>query len=403
MARSFNGTSDYISGTIPSSAGNSLTIAAWLFRTGGTVAALVAEAVNSGSPTTRYAQILFRNDSSDIGQAAYYYDGNYQHPGSGTLSSNVWVPIVGTFSSTGITIYVPGFNSFESATLASSAFNQFSIGGAPGGGCFQGSIADVSMWNVVLSAGEIAAYMAGGRPAQIRPASLIGWWPLDGLQSPEPDLSGNKNNGTLTGTAYVPGPPVNLFTRKRANWLEVASSGTNVNLVAVAATGAAEAFSAPTVSPATLTAATATGTADTFSATTVSPATLTAATAIGTAEAFGPEVDVAPVAVAITGAVEGFSFANETDVTLVAVSATAAAVAFGVTVAAGFGAVSGTGAVAGAGASLLVSLLAAAAYGFAAAFTNFAPLFTRTAGFPTPHILRMLKPWRWFIQKIRAV
>jgi hypothetical protein len=38
-------------------------------------------------------------------------------------------------------------------------------------------------------------------------ANLKGWWPLDGYQSPEPDLSGNGNNGTLTGTAQVLGAP----------------------------------------------------------------------------------------------------------------------------------------------------------------------------------------------------
>jgi hypothetical protein len=34
------------------------------------------------------------------------------------------------------------------------------------------------------------------------------------LASPEPDLSGNKNNGTLTGTTNTFGPPILPFTRR---------------------------------------------------------------------------------------------------------------------------------------------------------------------------------------------
>ena len=35
----------------------------------------------------------------------------------------------------------------------------------------------------------------------------IGYWPLDGISSPEPDLSGNWHPGTLTGTTYADDPP----------------------------------------------------------------------------------------------------------------------------------------------------------------------------------------------------
>jgi len=73
---------------------------------------------------------------------------------------------------------------------------------------FNGNLADAAIWNVVLSALEIAALAKGRRPSQVRPLSRVGYWPLDGLQSPEPDLSGNRNNGTLTGTSLAFGPPI---------------------------------------------------------------------------------------------------------------------------------------------------------------------------------------------------
>jgi hypothetical protein len=70
----------------------------------------------------------------------------------------------------------------------------------------------LAVWNVVLTAAEHLSLSKGVLPYKIRPSALIGWWQLDGLQSPEPDFSGKANNGTLTGTALVFGAPTMPFT-----------------------------------------------------------------------------------------------------------------------------------------------------------------------------------------------
>ena len=86
-----------------------------------------------------------------------------------------------------------------------------------------GEIASVAFWNgnlseiavrkgVLLTANEAKAHNAGERPSRIRPTSIVGWWPIDGLQSPEPEYSGNKMVGTLTGTAFATGPPLMPLT-----------------------------------------------------------------------------------------------------------------------------------------------------------------------------------------------
>ena len=78
---------------------------------------------------------------------------------------------------------------------------------------WDGLIADVAVWSVILTAGEAAALRAGARPYNIRQAALTGYWPLDGLSSPEPDLSGFSNNGTLNSApTLAAGPPIALFT-----------------------------------------------------------------------------------------------------------------------------------------------------------------------------------------------
>ena len=77
-----------------------------------------------------------------------------------------------------------------------------------------GSLADFALWTVVLTALELAALVKGARPNTIRPANLISYFPLDGLQSPEPDLA-NYAAGTVAGaTSAAFGPPFSPSTRR---------------------------------------------------------------------------------------------------------------------------------------------------------------------------------------------
>jgi hypothetical protein len=82
-----------------------------------------------------------------------------------------------------------------------------------------GRIADVAVWNIALTQTEVRGLAAGARPWQIRNASLLGWWPLDGLASPEPELSFKIANGTLTNSpAQAFGPPVMPFTPRQPQY-----------------------------------------------------------------------------------------------------------------------------------------------------------------------------------------
>jgi hypothetical protein len=82
------------------------------------------------------------------------------------------------------------------------------IGSRPPGNTFAGTIAEVAIWNAILSPSERAA-LANVCPSGIRRASIVGYWPLWGASgtSIEPDLSGNVNNGALTGTSSANHPP----------------------------------------------------------------------------------------------------------------------------------------------------------------------------------------------------
>lgn len=73
---------------------------------------------------------------------------------------------------------------------------------------FSGRIAEAGLWNVALSANEVAALAKGCRPDQVRKANLIGYWPLFGTQSVAQDYSNQRNSLTYVGTTVSPHAPV---------------------------------------------------------------------------------------------------------------------------------------------------------------------------------------------------
>lgn len=140
-----------------------------------------------------------------------------------TFDTGHWhhVLISSDFTTAGTKIYLDGVSqSFSTGGTpgtpqTTGATPLYFIGRLSAGGTqeyFDGRQADVALWTAQLSAIEALALSAGIRPYNIRRSSLADYWPLDGLQSPEPDLSGNVLNGTLTGTARAFGPPFTMFT-----------------------------------------------------------------------------------------------------------------------------------------------------------------------------------------------
>jgi len=84
------------------------------------------------------------------------------------------------------------------------AADSFLIGNNPGGTeAYPGTIAEVGLWNVVLSTDQMAAIRRNSMPY----FSPRGRWPLWGIATPEIDLSGNLNSGTVTGASAANGPP----------------------------------------------------------------------------------------------------------------------------------------------------------------------------------------------------
>jgi hypothetical protein len=211
MARSFNGTTDKIVvGTIGMPTTTPVTIAAWAF-------------ITTGSRTNP----IFFSSTNQTGSAALQVSSANKVAldkqdllnlvtSSGTVSTNTWTFVAGTFDNGGTNVATAYINSTATTNTpgAQTLVNTpMALGfDSPDGLYFAGDLADVAVWNVALTQTEISALSQGIRPYQIRPSALIGGWPLDGLESAEPDLSGKRNNGALTGTASVFGPPYAPFT-----------------------------------------------------------------------------------------------------------------------------------------------------------------------------------------------
>ena len=212
MARNFNGTTDYISA---GAAGNlnyttSFTFAAWIFPT--TVSqfsAIVSHQTGSYYLRLNSANHLdfLRSQAADIVQ------------GTATLAANVWRHVGFVVDSAGnVQLYADGATDGANTAAGLNAPTRALLLGSddtPPNQPWPGNIAEAAIWNAALTANEMKALALGRLPFGVRPASLQWYPPLYGLQSPEPDLSGNALNGTLTGTAQANHAPVTLWMQGR--------------------------------------------------------------------------------------------------------------------------------------------------------------------------------------------
>lgn len=112
---------------------------------------------------------------------------------------------------------------------------------APGG---NGDLAEVAIWNVALTDTEVLVLASGVSPMLVRPASLVGYWPLIGMVSPETNLKSNTAKLTMIGTLTASAHP-RIFMPKRPQFRTKLS--TSPGVAASAGVGAAAAVGSFTV------------------------------------------------------------------------------------------------------------------------------------------------------------
>jgi hypothetical protein len=132
------------------------------------------------------------------------------------LYNGAWRHVAGTYDLSDIRMYLDGAESStaaENRPIAYNASNDLYVG-TWDNGAFNlhqdGDYAELGVWSVALSAAEIAALAKGAHPHHIRPDKLVLYLPIWGA-SPEPDLSGNRQNGTVSGTAITDHAPLGPY------------------------------------------------------------------------------------------------------------------------------------------------------------------------------------------------
>lgn len=223
MARTFNGTSDYGSVALDLSAYNKLTVAVWMqwdaFSNND-------DFLMEYSPNATSANAFFIDPNDSGGVFGFYLK---QNGLAGLNSAFATRPSAGvphhyviTFDRNGtsaqqIQAYIDGANwnitqvgiaavsgNFDNTTLYIMSRAGSSLFGA-------GRLADLAVWGGVLGIEADATALTTGiaLPSDLYRDNLIGYWPLCGVDSPEPDQSVTNADMTIVGTTRSKHPKNN--------------------------------------------------------------------------------------------------------------------------------------------------------------------------------------------------
>jgi hypothetical protein len=155
---------------------------------------------------------------------------------SAATSLNTWQHACAVFaSSTSRTAYLDGGNSGSNTTSNNpTSLNVVAVGArATPGTYFSGKLAELAIWDVALTADEVAQLGLGYSPLLVRPGNLVAYWPLYGNNSPETDIVGGVNLTWNNTPTKASDHPRIILPRKRRVYLGTAAGGaTEVELMA---------------------------------------------------------------------------------------------------------------------------------------------------------------------------
>ena len=141
------------------------------------------------------------------------YDGTLL--GSSTFSSGYssgsWQHIAGVFTSNSSrTVYLGGVAATtNTTTIGTVTPDRLVLGARNNAGTidsfFDGDVAEAAVWNIALTASDIAALALAVSPLLVRPDALVFYAPVMGVYSPEIDLMGHRDL-TVTGATQATHP-----------------------------------------------------------------------------------------------------------------------------------------------------------------------------------------------------
>lgn len=119
---------------------------------------------------------------------------------TGAVTNGTWAHAACTMSTLSNRVaYLNGVaGTADTNTSAAAGLVITRVGGQGSGNFTNGDLAEVGIWNVVLTQNEITALSAGVPPWLVRPSSLLAYWQLPGNDSPEPDWNLLTAHNALT-------------------------------------------------------------------------------------------------------------------------------------------------------------------------------------------------------------
>lgn len=171
--------SQYLSTAIAPVTATPLTMACWNIRPTAALQILLAIS-DEGNANTRYSL------SAGSTSGAFVIAHNGTTSGTATIGSpltNAWAHAAGVFTSpTSRTVYLNGSFVTNTTTVSDPAsLDNLTIGARRNSSVlnlFTGSVAEVGIWNVALTAEEVASLADGMTCDKVRPQSLVFYAPL---------------------------------------------------------------------------------------------------------------------------------------------------------------------------------------------------------------------------------
>jgi len=196
MALSFDGTVDeYLSKTVTLASGRPLTAAGWILpdlKQQNHIITLIDTAAAGSMPNEsgyfaigagKYGRwdLVWGNGKTSTATDQYDNGGNSWTHLCGTVETDNVRTLYANGSSvaTGTGGYISDIASANKVYIGATA-STVNFNGIDANEYTDGLIAEVGLWNALLTTDEISALAAGFSPALIRPSALLGYWPLGG-------------------------------------------------------------------------------------------------------------------------------------------------------------------------------------------------------------------------------
>jgi hypothetical protein len=202
MAYTFNGSNQYIREAAAAVTAYSLTIAGWMRKNNTNTSGSVYSIMNGAGDNDWFR--LLANDGAKVMLDQNSNSGNsyVSAQSAGSYTASTWLHACAVFtSSASRTSYRDGGNATTTTTTANNpqpaSLSRTTIGVLDRVSItnyFGGDLAECAIWNVALTAAEIASLAKGFSPLRVRPQSLVRCIPL------VRDLQEIRTGATLANT-----------------------------------------------------------------------------------------------------------------------------------------------------------------------------------------------------------